>query len=288
MGLIERFNKLRSRWSRSFPPNLARLMLLGCAALWGGSYLLAKFAMEAIPPQWLMGLRMIGACLCMLALFHKHIVPYLTPKIIVPALVVGLTYWGTMVTQTIGLQTIEPGRSAFLTAAYCVLTPFATWIISKTRPKAINLVAGVICLIGVGFVSLKPGGSLSLSAGDWLTIATAVIFSFNLTCLGVIGALFTEPMPNASWLAPSVVASVLYLFLDATMSAQIMQNIGLAHVPASQASIIMCTESLFAVTFSALFWGETIMWSSLVDFALIFVAVLMSVIKPTKQSLHRN
>ena len=289
MGLVERFSKLRSRWSRSFPPNLARLMLLGCAALWGGSYLLAKFAMEAIPPQWLMGLRMIGACLCMLALFHKHIVPYLTPKIIVPALVVGLTYWGTMVTQTIGLQTIEPGRSAFLTAAYCVLTPFATWIISKTRPKAINLVAGVICL----------------------TIATAVIFSFNLTCLGVytkrfdpiavtfvqfgvagvlfiIGALFTEPMPNASWLAPSVVASVLYLFLGATMSAQIMQNIGLAHVPASQASIIMCTESLFAVTFSALFWGETIMWSSLVGFALIFVAVLMSVIKPTKQSLHRN
>ncbi len=84
--------------------------------------------------------------------------------------------------------------------------------------------------------------------------------------LFIIGALFTEPMPNASWLAPSVVASVLYLFLGATMSAQIMQNIGLAHVPASQASIIMCTESLFAVTFSALFWGETIMWSSLVGF----------------------
>mgnify|MGYP000523737184 FL=1 len=132
-----------------------------------------------------MGLRMIGACLCMLALFHKHIVPYLTPKIIVPALVVGLTYWGTMVTQTIGLQTIEPGRSAFLTAAYCVLTPFATWIISKTRPKAINLVAGVICLIGVGFVSLEPGGSLSLSAGDWLTIATAVIFLVQSNLLGV-------------------------------------------------------------------------------------------------------
>jgi len=51
MGLVERFSKLRSRWSRNFPPNLARLMLLGCAALWGGSYLLAKFAMEAIPPH---------------------------------------------------------------------------------------------------------------------------------------------------------------------------------------------------------------------------------------------
>ena len=158
MGLVDRCNKLRSRWSRSFPPNLARLMLLCCAALWGGSYLLAKIAMEAISPQWLMGLRMTGACLCMLALFHRHIVPYLTPKIIVPALVAGLTYWGTMVTQTVGLRTIEPGRSAFLTAAYCVLTPFATWIVSRIRPKAINLVAGVICLAGVGFVALKPGG----------------------------------------------------------------------------------------------------------------------------------
>ena len=258
-----------------------------------------------------MGLRMIGACLCMLALFHKHIVPYLTPKIIVPALVVGLTYWGTMVTQTIGLQTIEPGRSAFLTAAYCVLTPFATWIISKTRPKAINLVAGVICLIGVGFVSLEPGGSLSLSAGDWLTIATAVIFSFNLTCLGVYTKTFRPYRRHfcAVRRCRRIVHHRRVVHrthaerqLAGTLSSgqralsvprrhdecQIMQNIGLAHVPASQASIIMCTESLFAVTFSALFWGETIMWSSLVGFALIFVAVLMSVIKPTKQSLHRN
>lgn len=311
MSLVDRFSRLRSQWSRSFPPNLARLMLLACAALWGGSYLLAKFAMEAIPPQWLMALRMFGACLCMLALFHRHIIPNLTPKIIIPAVVVGMTYWGTMVTQTVGLQTIEPGRSAFLTAAYCVLTPFITWIVSKNRPKIINLIAGVVCLIGVGFVSLKPGGSLSLGVGDWLTIGTAIIFSFNLTFLGVyaqrfdpiaitfvqfavagtlflLGAVFTEPAPDAGWLAGPVAASVLYLFLGATMSAQIMQNIGLAHVPASQASIIMCTESLFAVSFSALFWGERIIWSSMVGFALIFAAVLMSVMKPTRHSLHRN
>ena len=169
----------------------------------------------------------------------------------------------------------------------------------------------MICLIGVGFVSLKPGGSLSLSAGDWLTIATrghllvqsdlpwcltkrfdpiAVTFvQFGVAgVLFIIGALFTEPMPNASWLAPSVVKACSICSSAPRWSAQIMQNIGLAHVPASQASIIMCTESLFAVTFSALFWGETIVWSSLVGFALIFVAVLMSVIKPTKQSLHRN
>lgn len=306
MRARSRFQEFRSRMSRTFPPNLARIMLLCCAALWGGSYLVAKVAMTAITPQWLMTMRMTGSCIIMFVLFHRVIIPALTREIIIPALVVGVTYYGTMIMQTEGLTTIDPGRSAFLTASYCVLTPFAAWIIAKQRPKLINLVAAIICLTGVGFVALKPGsGALALGVGDWMTIANAVIFSFNLTFLGrytqrfhpiavtfmqfavadvffLIGALFTEPLPNASWLAPNVIMSFLYLLIGATTLAQIMQNIGLAHVPPSSAAIIMCTESLFAVAFSAIFWGEAIGWTSIVGFSLIFAAVIMSVV--TKRS----
>ncbi|MGO4974167.1 DMT family transporter [Bifidobacterium boum] len=306
MRARSRFQEFRSRMSRTFPPNLARIMLLCCAALWGGSYLVAKVAMTAITPQWLMTMRMTGSCIIMFVLFHRVIIPALTREIIIPALVVGVTYYGTMIMQTEGLTTIDPGRSAFLTASYCVLTPFAAWIVAKQRPKLINLVAAIICLTGVGFVALKPGsGALALGVGDWMTIANAVIFSFNLTFLGrytqrfhpiavtfmqfavadvffLIGALFTEPLPNASWLAPNVIMSFLYLLIGATTLAQIMQNIGLAHVPPSSAAIIMCTESLFAVAFSAIFWGEAIGWTSIVGFSLIFAAVIMSVV--TKRS----
>lgn len=91
---------------------------------------------------------------------------------------VGLTYWGTMVTQTIGLQTIEPGRSV-LTAAYCV-SPRSPRGLFQKPPEGHQSGRRRGRLIGVGFVSLKPGGSLSLSAGDWLTIATAVIFSSSI------------------------------------------------------------------------------------------------------------
>ena len=306
MRARSRFQEFRSRMSRTFPPNLARIMLLCCAALWGGSYLVAKVAMTAITPQWLMTMRMTGSCIIMFVLFHRVIIPALTREIIIPALVVGVTYYGTMIMQTEGLTTIDPGRSAFLTASYCVLTPFAAWIVVKQRPKLINLVAAIICLTGVGFVALKPGsGALALGVGDWMTIANAVIFSFNLTFLGrytqrfhpiavtfmqfavadvffLIGALFTEPLPNASWLAPNVIMSFLYLLIGATTLAQIMQNIGLAHVPPSSAAIIMCTESLFAGAFSAIFWGEAIGWTSIVGFSLIFAAVIMSVV--TKRS----
>lgn len=296
------FQGLRSRMSRNFPPNLARLMLLCCAALWGGSYLVAKVAMTAISPQWLMGLRTGGACLVMLILFHRSIIPALNRHMIVPALVVGVTYYGTMAMQTYGLKTIDPGRSAFLTAAYCVLTPFVAWLVIKRRPYVINLLAGAICLLGVGFIALKPGSvSLALSQGDLLTIGCSVVFSFNLTYLGIyskkfnaiavtflqfavacvlflVGALLTEPAPSAAWLDPGIIASFIYLFLGATTIAQIMQNIGLAHVSAASASIVLCTESLFSELFSIVFWHAQVSLTLFIGFALIFCAVLLSIL----------
>lgn len=298
------FQGLRSRLSRNFPPNLARLMLLCCAALWGGSYLMAKVAMSSLPPQWLMAMRLVGACLIMMVLFRRSIVPLLTTRaIIVPGLVVGITYYGTMMLQMTGLQTIDPGRSAFLTSAYCVLVPFTAWVMRQSRPRAINVVAGVICMLGVGFVALKPStGLLSLSSGDILTLLGAAVFAVNLIALGkytqrfnpigltfvqflvaglifLVGAALTEPIPTQASFQPAILGSYLYLVLGATTLAQILQNIGLAHLPASSASIIMCTESLFAVGFAALFWSETVGWNALVGFALIFSAVIMSTVK---------
>lgn len=285
-------------------PGMARVMLLCCAALWGGSYVCSKVVLTQLTPQWLMCIRMFGACACMLALFHRQILPHLKPGIVGPALAVGLTYWGVMLTQTIGLQTIDPGRSSFLTAIYCVLTPFAAWVISKAKPRAVNLVAAVICLTGVGFISLKAGGSLSLElgGGDWLTLLAALLCAVNITLLGkytrthgpiamtwvqfmlagtlfLVGALVSEPAPSASWFQPQIVGCLFYLVLGASMTAQVLQNISLPHIPAAQASIIMCSESLFAVTLSAIFWGEQLGWNSFVGFALIFVAMWLSAVR---------
>lgn len=296
------------------PPNLARMMLLACAALWGGSYLVAKIAISTIPPMWLMFIRLGGACVIMLALFHKTIIPNLTKAIIVPSLVVGVTYFGSMALQTKGLETIDPGRSSFLTASYAVLTPFALWLVARSAPKAIHIVSAIICLMGVGFVALKPStATLQLSYGDVLTLLNAVFVAFNIVYLGVyikrfnpiamtfvqfvvasvlflVAALLTEPGPNSSWLAPDVIWSILYLLLAATTLAQIMQNIGLAHVPTSSASIIMCSESIFSVSFSAMFWGERVGWTSFVGFALIFSAMVLSSMgaRPSDRSRERT
>lgn len=170
---------------------------------------------------------------------------------------------------------------------------------------------GRLCLTGVGFVSLGSGlGGLTIGTGDLLTLLCAVIFSFNLVCLGkwsrvidpvaltfaqfvtagvcfIVGASFSEPAPNASWLAPGVLACLVYLFLGATMLAQIMQNVGLKVTPPSQASIIMCLETVFSMVFSVLFYGETVSGAAATGFALIFLAILVSQIRLNGRLLER-
>lgn len=77
---------------KGLSPTTGRVMLLCCAMLWGGSYPIAKVAMGVVTPQWLMGLRLVGASTIMPILFRKRIVPYLNKSIIIPGLVTGLTY----------------------------------------------------------------------------------------------------------------------------------------------------------------------------------------------------
>lgn len=308
--LSAKIRRLRSVGSRNFPPNLARLMLLGCALLWGTSYLVAKLVISVVGPNWVMACRTLIAACVMLLLFRRVIVPYLNRAIVVPALVVGVTYFVTLELQIQGLVSIDPGRSAFLSAGYCVVMPFAAWMISHTRPQLRALVAAVICLLGVGFVSLKEGFSgFAFGVGDWLSVASAVAYAYNVMFLSVWGrkfhpiamtfvqfvvagvgfvvcALILEPLPNASWLDAGVVGGLLFLILGATMLGQIFQNIGVAHLPAAQASIIMSLESVFSVIISAALYGEQITVSSLIGFALIFTAVIISQVHPRRVHIH--
>lgn len=277
----------------------AQIMLLICAAIWGGSYVSSKYALEVFPVQWLMGVRMVGACAIMLVIFFGTLRKNFSKKLIIPSLLTGITYYATLVLQTEGLRSIDPGRSAFLTAAYCVITPFSAWLIVKKKPTLIGLIAAVMCVAGVGFVALKPGMFvLTFSYGDILTLACAAAFAFNLTFLayysrkydpvtltfgqfvvsGVLfigGALLCEPLPNFNGANHfAIFANMFYLTVVVTVVAQIMQNYSLVNLSTANASVIMCTESLFTLLFSIVLYHESVSLMAFVGFVLIFAAII--------------
>lgn len=279
----------------------AQFMLLICAAIWGGSYVSSKYALEVFPVQWLMGVRMVGACAIMVVIFFNTLRKTFTATLIIPSLLTGVTYYATLVLQTEGLRSIDPGRSAFLTAAYCVIAPFSAWLIVKKKPTLLGLIAAVTCVAGVGFVALKPGMLvLTLSYGDVLTLICAAVFAFNLTFLAyysrkynpvtltfgqfavsavlfMAGALISEPLPNFHGADHvTIIANMLYLTVVVTVVAQIMQNYSLVNLSTANASVIMCTESLFTLLFSTLFYHEHVSNMAFVGFALIFAAIIIA------------
>ena len=56
----------------------------------------------------------------------------------------------------------------------------------------------------------------------------------------------------------------------------VLQNLGQAHVPPAQASLLLSLESVFAVVASVLFYHELVTPRIALGFATIFVAVLVS------------
>ena len=83
------------------------------------------------------------------------------------------------IVQTFGLKYTTPGKNAFLTTTYCVLVPFLSWAIYKKKPQLSHVVAGILCISGIGFVSLS-GSDGGINIGDVLTLICGIFYALQI------------------------------------------------------------------------------------------------------------
>ena len=199
--------------------------------------------------------------------------------------------------QTFGLALTTPSKNAFLTAVYCVIVPFLTWAVVKTRPDRYNIAAALLCVAGVGLVSLNE--QLSINAGDLLTLVCALFYASHIVAVEKVSpgkditlltvfqfafaALYawicgglTETFPAQALANPQVFLPLAYLCVMATTVALLFQNVGQVWSDPASASVILSLESVFGVLFSVIFYGDPVTARLLMGFALIFVAVVCS------------
>ena len=277
-----------------------KLALAACAAIWGGSFVVMKDTLDVIPPAWLMFIRFAVSTLIVGALFWKKLRDNLDVSHLAMGAILGLASGAAFVVQNIGLDDTTPGRNAFLTATYCVMTPFINWAVTRRRPDGGNLVAALLAIVGVGLVALGDDLSLIMSGGDWLTLVAAVLFAVHIVLvarfssahdvmtltvvqLGVSAlvalatALVMGPPPALTVFASADVwLSLAYLVLLSSCVCMVVQNLGQANVPPAQASLLLSLESVFAVVSSVIFYHELVTPRIALGFATIFVAVLVS------------
>ena len=275
---------------------LAKPMLFSAALIWGTSFFIMKNALDAVPVFFLLAIRFTaGAVLLALVCFRRW--RSFTPDYLWRGAVMGAFLCLAYSIQTFGLSLTTPSKNAFLTAVYCVIVPFLTWAVVKKRPDRYNIAAALLCVTGVGLVSLN--GQMSVNAGDLLTLVCAFFYAghivavekvspgkdialltvFQFAFAGLfawIGGGLTETFPARALTAPQVFLPLAYLCVMATTVALLFQNVGQVWSDPASAAVILSLESVFGVLFSVIFYGDPVTPRLLLGFALIFVAVVCS------------
>lgn len=271
-----------------------RLALLAAALIWGSSFIVMKDAVDDIPVFMLLSIRFTIAAVLLTIVFLPRLLKCLR-SVLLPGAVCGTLLLMAYAAQTFGLTDTTPGKNAFLTSVYCILTPFATWAIYRTRPTVWNWSAAALCLIGIGFVSLKEG--LTIGLGDGLTLLGGALYAPHLIALShysrkhdpfvltTVQFGFTAALawlmtlllePGTPLPAPDVWPHLLYLAFLATAAALLLQAVGQKLTPPSQAAILLALESVFGVIFSV-FTGRDVLTGQLfIGFTLIFMSIIIS------------
>ncbi|MBU5435727.1 DMT family transporter [Pseudoflavonifractor sp. MSJ-37] len=275
---------------------LAKPMLFAAAFIWGSSFFIMKGAVDVIPTFYLLAARFTGgAALLALVCWKKW--KEFTPDYLWRGAVIGAFLCTAYSVQTFGIQWTTPSNNAFLTAVYCVLVPFLYWAVMKRRPDCWNILAAVLCVTGVGLVSMNGGFHIAL--GDGLTLIGAffyaahivavakvspgkdiyllTVFQFAFAALYAwIGGLLFQTPPPAEIFRMDLIVQMAYLTIMCTCVALLFQNVGQVWSDPASASIILSLESVFGVLFSVICYGDPVTPRLMAGFALIFVAVVCS------------
>lgn len=298
--------------------NMARIgaaALFAAAFIWGTSFVMMKDVSEKLPPSLLLALRFTIACAVLALIFIKHM-KKMDKSYLLPGIVIGIMLFSAYLVQTYGLIGTTPGKNAFLTASYCVITPFLFWAVSKKRPDRYNILSALICLAGILFISVDFAGEslLSVGLGDVLTLICGFFYAAHIVAIsimgkdkdpivitvlqfgvaavlswiafGVLSAFGLAPVAATSADLGSLTGQILYLAFMCTGVALLCQNFGQKYANPTSAAVILTFEAVFGALFSILLGREEgfTVWRAL-GFVLVFAAVVIS---ETKLSFLRK
>ena len=270
-----------------------KLCLLLATLVWGTSFFILKNAIDVFPTFFVLAERFSLSAVLIGLIFIKRIIK-INKKSALHGIILGLVVAGAYALQTVGLKYTTPSKNAFLTAVYVVLVPFLSWLFLRKKPQIKNIIAAVLCIVGIGLVSLN--GDFSIGIGDLLTLLSGIFYALQIVFtakyasdddpvqlvfieLSVVGVIFWIVSLSAEKMPTNVTFTsflpILYLAFICTAVAQFCQMVGQKHTSSNSAAIILSLETVFGTLFSVIFYHEVLTLQLICGFAIIFIAVLL-------------
>lgn len=267
--------------------------------LWGSTFSLTKLLILDFPVFYVNFIRHLIALIAFLPLFIR--LRKTDWKIILMALITGGANFVALSLQTIALQSTTPGKSAFITALYIVITPLFTWIVFKVPIKKIAWIALILALVGMGILIFPNGftDDFSLQLGDLLTLFCAMFFTVQIVfterfspqvdvvlfsilqlawvmILSLIVSLIFEPFIPLNTISGNYWFIWIILGVLATTLPFLFQNYGQKYINSTSAVIIFSLEPVFATVFGIIIFQDVISWQFFLGAGLILSGTILS------------
>lgn len=284
------------------------ICLVVAALLWGGEFVVAKDVFGVISPNWTNVIRIFFAAVITLVLWGRHFKEATFADWKRGAVCGGL-FGIAYALQSLGLDIIDAGLSAFISSAYIIMVPFMVWFVSKVRPPRKVFISAVVGIVGISAMSVSGifTGDFSIGTGELLSIISAVgyggamvaleiytektsvefltgaQFIFTLLIALVFALAMEQPPQIMEIMDAKLIAELLYLIALGTFATQLLFTFGLKYATASQAGVIFPLESVSAAFFGWMFLHERLEFVHLLGAVLLIAAILISSVEFEKR-----
>lgn len=245
------------------------LAMLGAAAVWGGSFVVMKDSLEKQDVFSFLASRFILASILMF-MYRPTALRGLSKKFVLRGILAGILLGSGYIFQTFGLTNTTVSNTGFITGLYLVFTPLISLVILRRHVIRIQWLAVLLAFIGLFLISYN---GVSIGRGETLVLISAILYGAHFVALGewsdggntyaltliqiatlaVVASLFTIkdgfqlPPDSSVWLA------VLFTAFFATFLAFLVQTKAQSVMSATAASVLLATETPFAVIFGLYF-----------------------------------
>lgn len=288
------------------------LVLFLTAIIWGFAFPFQSIASDYVSAFWFNGIRFFVGALSLVPVVlifeREKITGAQWKKLIAVSSICGFILFAASALQQIGISlTGSSAKSAFITGLYMVFVPFCG-IFMKKKIRKEAWIGAAAAVVGLYFVCFANGAE-NAQIGDLVVLLGALFWTAHIVCIdtfasdcpslkfsllqfvvcGILNVAVAPFFDGALTLTPefwqNALIPILYCGIFSVGVAYTCQVIGQRGTEPALASIILCTESVFAAI------GEPLIDKSATPLpllgymgcALIFVGILLSQMKIFKK-----
>jgi drug/metabolite transporter (DMT)-like permease len=278
--------------------------LLATAAIWGGSFVVMKDALEKQNVYSFLATRFLIASLIMFAV-RPGVFKGLSRKFVIRSVIAGCFLVGGYTFQTLGLTLTTVSNTGFITGLYLVFAPLISWLVLKRKFYKAHGIAVLFAALGLYLIAYD---GIEIGLGETLVLISAVLWgghivilsewsdgknNYALTLIQILVSAFILMMLSIlnGYESPpdySVWSAIILTALFATVFAFFMQTKAQSVLTATAAAVLLAMEVPFALLFGLYFNNDPLTARIVIGGALIMLAMSLIIWWDNKNQNYRN